>query len=209
MCGSIEWFTAPLILSFSFHTVLMEMCENLELHSISLCGIGLKWARSLIFPFDILGWIYSGRSCLTFPILHVKHNLPAWVLNHISQLFPAPIVPSLVLLLFTMSARTFLNSIAFLPLQTNTSFPLWQFLKCVLKSGVRQTWSICVCVCVCACVCNSGIFSYWAGRLHWKARKSKSGTTAQCIKGATEIYFFSMILAECITKWQLYGTFFF
>lgn len=176
--------------SFSFHTVLMEMCEKQERHSISLCGISLKWARSHTFPFHILEWICSRRSCLTFSTLHVKYNLPGWVLNHISQLFPAPIVPSLVMLLFTMSACTFLSSVAFLPLQTNISFSLWQSLKCVLKSGVRQTLSVCMCVCVCTCVCNSGIFSYWAVQLHWKARKSPSGTTAQCIKGETEILFF-------------------
>jgi len=81
------------------------------------------------------------------------------VLNHISQLFPAPIVLSLVLLLFTMSARTLHNSVAFLPLQTELSFSLWQFLKCVLKSGVRQTLSVCVCVYVCALVYVIQIFS--------------------------------------------------
>lgn len=77
LCGSIEWFTAPVMPSFSFCAVLMAIHENLELGGVSLCGIGLKWARSLIFPFDILERIYSRRSCLTFSILHVKRNLPA------------------------------------------------------------------------------------------------------------------------------------
>lgn len=81
------------------------------------------------------------------------------MLNHISQLFPAPTVPSLVLLLFTVSAGTFLNSVAFLPLQTNISHSLWQFLSCVLKSGVRQTLSVCVCVYVHALVYVIQVFS--------------------------------------------------
>lgn len=83
----------------------------------------------------------------------------------------------------------FLAVLLFFPFK-QTSFSLWQSLKCVLKSGVRQTLSVCMCVCVCTCVCNSGIFSYWAVQLHWKAHKSPSGTTAQCIKGETEILFF-------------------
>lgn len=131
------------------------------------------------------------------------------MLNHISQLFPAPTVPSLVLLLFTVSACTFLNSVAFLPLQTNISYSLWQFLSCVLKSGVRQTLSVCVCVYVCALVYVIQVFSpteqdSCVGKLV-KARVEQQHNAS---KGEPR-FFFSIILAECITKWQLYGTFFF
>lgn len=195
--------------SFSFHTVLMEICEKQELHGISLCGISLKWARSHTFPFHILEWICSRRSCLTFSILHVKYNLPAWVLNHISQLFPAPIVPSLVMLLFTMSTCTFLSSVAFLPLQTNISFSLWQSLKCVLKSGVRQTLSVCMCVCVCALVYVIQVFSLTEQySCIGKLIKAQVEQQHNASKGRQR-FFFSIILVEWITKWQLCGTFFF
>lgn len=195
--------------SFSFHTVLMEICEKQELHGISLCGISLKWARSHTFPFHILEWICSRRSCLTFSILHVKYNLPAWVLNHISQLFPAPIVPSLVMLLFTMSTCTFLSSVAFLPLQTNISFSLWQSLKCVLKSGVRQTLSVCMCVCVCALVYVIQVFSLTEQySCIGKLIKAQVEQQHNASKGRLR-FFFSIILVEWITKWQLCGTFFF
>lgn len=195
--------------SFSFHTVLMEICEKQELHGISLCGISLKWARSHTFPFHILEWICSRRSCLTFSILHVKYNLPAWVLNHISQLFPAPIVPSLVMLLFTTSTCTFLSSVAFLPLQTNISFSLWQSLKCVLKSGVRQTLSVCMCVCVCALVYVIQVFSLTEQySCIGKLIKAQVEQQHNASKGRQR-FFFSIILVEWITKWQLCGTFFF
>lgn len=187
----------------------MEICEKQELHGISLCGISLKWARSHTFPFHILEWICSRRSCLTFSILHVKYNLPAWVLNHISQLFPAPIVPSLVMLLFTMSTCTFLSSVAFLPLQTNISFSLWQSLKCVLKSGVRQTLSVCMCVCVCALVYVIQVFSLTEQySCIGKLIKAQVEQQHNASKGRQR-FFFSIILVEWITKWQLCGTFFF
>lgn len=83
----------------------------------------------------------------------------------------------------------FLAVLLFFPFKQTYPFLYGNLWNVCSSQGLDKPYQY-ACVCVCTCVCNSGIFSYWAVQLHWKARKSPSGTTAQCIKGETEILFF-------------------